>query len=147
MVTVRPRSASLTSVRAANSTCQPSSHLAWSCLRDTARARNSESRSRHGFSPSEVRKSVKRGLQVAGQVPDDGDDRVAAARDLRELGACELADRAFAEGLVAAVFGFDGGDQVAHVEPRSGGFQRSIGLAMPLGQKGIVIFRPSPADA
>src|SRR2546430_11880654 len=64
---------------------------------------------------------LEAGLQVAGQVPDDGDNRVAAARDLRELGVCELVHRAFAEGLVAAVFGFDGGgDRESGVEGKRG---------------------------
>src|SRR5204862_5763604 len=50
-------------------------------------------------------------LQVAGDVPHDGGDGVARARGGHELGVGELVERAFGEGLVAAVFGFDGGDK------------------------------------
>src|SRR2546430_14642642 len=56
------------------------------------------------------------GLQVAGDVPDDGGDGIAGARIRRERGVGQLVERAFGEGLVAAVFGFDGGDERAHME-------------------------------
>src|SRR5204862_132515 len=78
MVTVRPRSTSLTSVRAANSTCQPSSHLAWSCLRDTARARNSESRSRRRVGGAESLLHHASGFPV-------GDRRLRTAHAPREV--------------------------------------------------------------
>src|SRR2546430_13937027 len=42
------------------------------------------------------------GLQVAGDVPDDGGDGIAGARIRRERGIGQLVDRAFGEGLVAA---------------------------------------------
>src|SRR5579871_1170228 len=60
MVTVRARSASDSSSSARNILVQPSSHTSSSALRVVGGSTNSLSRSRFGFSPSTVRKSVQR---------------------------------------------------------------------------------------
>ncbi len=76
MRTVIARSSSESAATAWKRQRQPSSQRSSSSARVVLTSSNSESRSRFGFSPSELRKSVQRESRVPGHVLDEDGETV-----------------------------------------------------------------------
>ena len=108
MVTVRVRSLSMSDASAFDTACHPCSQKASISACVACRGKNSVSRSRHGFSPSVSRKSVKRDLRfplmcqaiVAREFPE-------IPHDLAELLLRHLTHGRFGQLLVAPELDFD----------------------------------------
>src|SRR5438045_9623182 len=101
IVTVRPRSASESGSSAPKTRVQPSSQRSSSALRVAGGSTNSLSRSRSGFSPSDVKKSVQRDrILPAMCFTNDPDGIRFFIQDGEELFVGNLLHRAFRKLLV-----------------------------------------------
>ena len=102
--TVRSRSASVSGASASFKAAQPVSQSACASARVNGPSANSPSRSRHGFSPSDVRKSVKRDMRLPPMCRIEHRDRVAVLREdpIEIVVVADLRDRFFGGEAPAA---------------------------------------------